>query len=62
MSNLLDDDSLEALKIDLKNWSFQADSKAKEKQQIRDPVLENSFIQTLFTQKNLQDLQCYYLN
>lgn len=28
MSNLLDDDSLEALKIDLKNWSFQADSKA----------------------------------
>jgi alpha-ketoglutarate-dependent taurine dioxygenase len=34
----------------------------KEKQQIRDPVLENSFIQTLFTQKNLQDLQCYYLN
>ena len=25
-------------------------------------VLENSFIQTLFTQKNLQDLQCYYLN
>ena len=28
MSNLLDDDSLEALKIDLKNWLFQADSKA----------------------------------
>ena len=28
MSNLLDDDSLEALKIKLKSWSFQADNKA----------------------------------
>jgi 4a-hydroxytetrahydrobiopterin dehydratase len=27
VSNLLDDGSLEALKIDLKSWSFQADSK-----------------------------------
>lgn len=28
MSNLLDDNSLEALKLYLKSWSFQADSKA----------------------------------
>ena len=28
MSNLFDDDSLEALKMDLKSWSFQADGKA----------------------------------